>query len=181
MNSPTIVFITEGANPSLFDAFNQWEINSIHSISNFKILNFEYIPDININILPPDVAEAILVHIYPSLESYYFIKHQHSEYWLIFDPIDTLNTLKKCNQLCKRKIKKIIEKNKLLISENKLLISKNSSLIRRKAALNIEINVLFIIICIIIFLGLLPYIATSWKLSPLFNNIMDIFIHRNRI
>jgi hypothetical protein len=180
MNYPTIVFITEGTNISLFDAFNQWEVNSIHSIPNFKILNFEYISDINI--LPLSATEAILIHIYPSLESYYFIRHQNSEYWLIFDPIDTFNTLKKHNQICKKKIKKIIDKNKLLISENKLLISKNSSLIRRKAALNIEINVLLIIIlCIIILLGLLPYITTSWKLSPFFNNIMDIFIHRNRI
>lgn len=172
MNSPTIVFITEETNISLFDAFNQWEINSINSIPNFKILSFEYISDINI--LPNTTTEAILINIYPSLESYYFIKHRHSEYWLIFDPIDTLNTLKKNNQKCKKQIKKIM-------NQNKLLMSKNTRLIRKKAALNIEINVLLVIIFIIIILGLLPYITTSWKLSPLFNNIMDIFIHRNRI
>jgi hypothetical protein len=173
MNSPTIVLITEETNLSLFDAFNQWEINSN---SNFQILNFEYISDINI--LPHNANEAILIHIYPSLESYYFIKHQNSEYWLIFDPIDTLNTLRKNNQICKKQTKKIINN---LHKKNKLLISENNSLIRKRAALNIEINVLLIIIFIIILLSLLPHISTSWRSTPLFNNIMDIFIHRNRI
>lgn len=52
MNSPTtIVFITEEGNISIFDAFNEWEANSINSIPNFKILSFKYISDINI--LPP--------------------------------------------------------------------------------------------------------------------------------
>lgn len=174
MNSPTIVFITEGENISLFDAFDQWEANSINSIPNFKILSFEYISDININILPHTTTEAILIHIYPSLESYYFIRHQHSEYWLIFDPINTLNTLKKNDQKCKKQIKKIM-------NQNKLLMSKNTSLIRRKVALNIEINVLLVIICIIILLGLIPYIPTSWQSPPFFNNIMNIFIHRYRV
>uniref|UniRef100_A0A6C0I1H1 Uncharacterized protein n=1 Tax=viral metagenome TaxID=1070528 RepID=A0A6C0I1H1_9ZZZZ len=126
MEYPTSIFITEN-DLSLFDAFEQWA-------ENVRILKYKYIS--NINIVSTNASDAILVHIYPSLKCYYFIKNNNSEYWLIFDPINTLKESKK-------KIKKIININKILMSENGMLI-------RRKKALNIEINVLLTILCITI-------------------------------
>jgi len=126
MDYPTSIFITEN-DLSLFDAFEQWA-------ENVRILKYKYIS--NINIVSTNASDAILVHIAPSSKCYYFIKNNNSEYWLIFDPINTLKESKK-------KIKKIININKILMSENGMLI-------RRKKALNIEINVLLTILCIAI-------------------------------